>query len=109
MTLNTRILLGTGAGILLGLVFARLGADSSITQHGLYWLGLVSSVFIGSLKMVMVPLIFSSIAVGVAQLQAHHRMHSVWVTTLVLFGISVVLAIVLGLAAMHWFKPAAGI
>lgn len=109
MTLNTRILLGAGAGILLGLVFARLGADSAITQNGLYWLGLVSSVFIGALKMVMVPLIFSSISVGVAQLQAHHRMHSVWTTTLAFFAISMLLAIVLGMASMHWFKPAAGI
>ncbi|HSC74968.1 MAG TPA: dicarboxylate/amino acid:cation symporter [Pseudomonadales bacterium] len=109
MTLNTRILLGTGAGILLGLIFARLGADSAITRQGLYWLGLISSVFVGALKMVMVPLIFSSIAVGVAQLQAHHRMHSVWVTTLVFFAISMLFAIMLGITAMHWFKPAAGI
>ena len=109
MTLNTRILLGAAGGILLGLLFAHLGADSAITQSGLYYLGLVSSVFIGSLKMVMVPLIFSSIAVGVAQLQAHHRMHSVWVATLIFFGVSMLLAMALGMASMHWFKPAAGI
>ena len=109
MTLNTRIFLGAAGGILLGLLFARLGAESAITQEGLYYLGLVSSVFIGSLKMVMVPLVFSSIAVGVAQLQMHHRMHSVWITTLVFFGCSMVIAIVLGMASMHWFKPAAGI
>lgn len=109
MTLNTRILLGAVAGILLGLGFARLGGDSPVTQNGLYWLGLVSSAFIGALKMVMVPLVFSSIAVGVAQLQAHHRMHSVWISTLLFFGISMLLAIVLGLASIHWFKPAADV
>ena len=52
MTLNTRILLGAVTGVLLGLGFARLGSDSAITQNGLYCLGLVSSVFIGALKMV---------------------------------------------------------
>jgi Na+/H+-dicarboxylate symporter len=109
MTLNTRILLGAIIGILLGLGFARLGSDSAITQNGLYGLGLVSSVFIGALKMVMVPLVFTSIAVGVAQLQAHHQMHRVWVSTLVFFGISMLLAIVLGMQAMNWFKPATGI
>jgi Na+/H+-dicarboxylate symporter len=109
MTLNTRILLGAGAGILIGLGFARLGGDSAITQIGLYWLSLVSSIFVGALKMVMVPLVFSSIAVGVAQLQAHHRMHSVWVTTILFFSSSMIVAIVLGILSMQWFKPAAGI
>lgn len=109
MTLNTRILLGAVTGILIGLGFAHLGSDSPVTQNGLYWLGLVSSVFIGALKMVMVPLVFSSIAVGVAQLQAHHRMHSVWITTLAFFAISMLLAIVLGMLSIHWFKPAAGV
>jgi Na+/H+-dicarboxylate symporter len=109
MTLNTRILLGAATGVLLGLGFARLGSDSAITQNGLYCLGLVSSVFIGALKMVMVPLVFSSIAVGVAQLQMHHRMHAVWLTTLLFFGSSMILAIVLGMLSMHWFTPAAGI
>ena len=109
MTLNTRILLGAATGILTGLGFAHLGSGSPVTQNGLYWLGLVSAIFIGALKMVMVPLVFSSIAVGVAQLQAHHRMHSVWITTLAFFGISMLLAIVLGMLSIHWFKPAAGV
>lgn len=109
MTLNTRIFLGAAGGILLGLVFVRLGDDSAVTQQGLYYLGLLSSVFIGALKMVMVPLVFSSIAVGVAQLQMHHRMHRVWVTTLVFFACTALIAIALGLASIHWFKPAEGI
>lgn len=109
MSLNTRILLGAIAGILLGLAFAQLGNESAITRNSLYGLGLVSSVFIGALKMVMVPLVFSSIAVGVAQLQAHHQMHRVWTTTLLFFAASMMLAIALGLLVMHWFKPAAGI
>lgn len=109
MTLNTRILLGAAAGILLGLAFARLGPEAAIARHSLYGLGLVSTVFIGLLKMVMVPLVFTSIAVGVAQLQSHHQMHRVWLTTLLFFAFTAAIAVVLGIAVMQWFRPGAGL
>ncbi len=109
MSLNTRILLGAAAGIMLGFVFTRLGPEAALTRHGLYGLGLVSTVFIGLLKMVMVPLVFTSIAVGVAQLQAHHRMHRVWSSTLVFFAGTMGISVVLGVLSMQWFKPAAGL
>lgn len=109
MTLNTRILLGAATGILLGLLFALLGPDTALTRHGLYGLGLISTVFIGLLKMVMVPLVFTSIAVGVAQLQSHQQMHRVWLTTLLFFAATALIAVVLGIAAMQWFRPGAGL
>jgi Na+/H+-dicarboxylate symporter len=109
MTPNTRILLGAATGILLGLIFARLGPAADLTRHGLFALGLVSTVFIGLLKMVMVPLVFTSIAVGVAQLQSHHQMHRVWVTTLLFFACTAAIAVALGIAVMQWFRPGDGL
>ena len=109
MTLNTRMLLGAATGILLGLAFTALGPEAAASRHGLYALGLVAAVFIGLLKMVMVPLVFTSIAVGVAQLQAHHQMHRVWVSTLLFFALSTSIAIALGLFATHAFRPGEGV
>ena len=107
MSLNTRILLGTVVGILLGLAFSTLGLDAPASHYGLLTLGVVSTVFVGLLKMVMIPLVFTSIVVGVAQLQAHHRMRRVWLTSLLFFTLTTTLAVILGISAMHWFAPAA--
>ncbi|MFO1347127.1 MAG: dicarboxylate/amino acid:cation symporter [Pseudomonadales bacterium] len=107
MSLNTRILLGTVIGILLGWVFSQLGLATPVSHYGLLALNVVSTVFVGLLKMVMMPLVFTSIVVGVAQLQAHQRMRRVWLTTVLFFTLTTALAVTLGISAMHWFAPAA--
>jgi len=61
------------------------------------------------LKMVLVPLVFTSIAVGVANLQAHHQANRVWITTVIYFISTTALAMTLGLIVANVFKPGAGI
>jgi len=109
LSLNTQILLGTLAGILLGLVFSGLGHDAAISRNGLYLSGLIGNIFIDLLKMVLAPLVFTSIAVGVANLRAHQQMHRVWISTLVFFVFSMTIAILLGLSAANLFEPGKGL
>lgn len=97
ISLNSQIFLGALLGILLGLLFSNLGADNRITQNGLYVSELIGSVFIDLLKMILVPLVFTSIAVGVANLRVHQQMHRVWIATLLFFVSSMAIAILLGL------------
>lgn len=108
MSLNTRIFIGAVVGVLLGLLFYRAGVDSTITQQGIYVADLVSGIFVDLLKMLLVPLVFTSIAVGVARLREHHQIHQVWITTLIYFSTTTLIAILLGLTAMHLFHPGAG-
>ena len=70
---------------------------------------LVGTLFIDMLKMVMIPLVFTSIAVGVANLRAHRQMHRVWKATLGFFMFSMALAIILGLTAANLFRPGEGL
>lgn len=109
MTPNTRIMAGALLGLCTGLALQSLGATHSITQRTLPCFELVSGLFIDALKMLLVPLVFTSIVVGVAQLRAHTRMQAVWTTTLVYFTLTTSIAIVLGLAAMHLFQPGHGV
>lgn len=109
MSLNTRIFVGAVAGVLFGLWLYQLGADSTITKHSIYVSDLISGVFVDLLKMILVPLVFTSIAVGVARLRDHHQIHRVWITTLIYFSITTLMAILLGLTAMHVFKPGQGL
>lgn len=104
-SLNVQIFLGVAAGVLLGLAFAALGEDAAVTRQGLYLSGLVGNIFIDLLKMILVPLVFTSIAVGVANLRVHQQMHRVWISTLAFFVLSMALAILLGLTASNLFEP----
>ena len=108
-SLNTQILIGALVGVLGGLYFHQLGANHQLVQTGLYASGLIGTLFIDLLKMILIPLVFCSIAVGIANLRQHKKMHSVWITTLVFFAITTSIAITLGLAASNYFKPGAGL
>lgn len=108
-SLNTQILIGAFAGVAVGLYFHILGAENPVAQGGLYASGLIGTLFIDLLKMILIPLVFCSITVGIANLRQHQQMHRVWVTTLLFFVCSMGIAIVLGMAASLYFKPGSGL
>lgn len=108
-SLNTQILLGALFGIVIGLALVSIGKDSAITQTSLYAANLVGTFFIDLLKMVLIPLVFTSITVGVANLQAHKQIHRVWISTLSFFVFSMSVAIVVGLMANAIFQTGKGL
>lgn len=109
ISLNTQILLGTLSGIVLGFFFVKLGHESSITQSGLYIAKLIGTLFIDLLRMVLIPLVFTSIVVGVANLRSHQQINRVWQVTLIFFVSTMALAIVLGLTAANLLQPGNGL
>jgi len=108
-SLNVQILLGAAFGVAIGVYFHGLGAGHQLVQTGLYASGLVGTLFIDLLKMILIPLVFCSITVGIANLRQHQQMQRVWVTTILFFVSSMAIAIVLGMAASLYFKPGAGL
>ena len=107
-SLNLQILWGAVLGVALGAYFHGLGAQHPWVHGGVYAAGLVGSLFIDLLKMILIPLVFCSIAVGIANLRQHQQMHRVWVSTLVFFFSSMSIAITLALLAVNYFQPGAG-
>ncbi|MDD2740249.1 MAG: dicarboxylate/amino acid:cation symporter [Methylomonas lenta] len=109
ISLNTQIFLSAVLGIALGLLFAKMGTQTNGVKQGIYLCSLLGTLFIDLLKMVLVPLVFTSIAVGVANLRQHSQLHRVWISTLGFFMLSMALAIVLALIASNWFQPGKGL
>ena len=108
LSLNGQIFTGAVLGLLIG--WGMAGAPDTALRNGiLYTSDIVGGVFIDLLKMILIPLVFTSIAVGVANLQAHKQIHRVWLTTLGFFVFSMGLAILLALIASNVFKPGAGL
>ncbi|MSP86818.1 MAG: cation:dicarboxylase symporter family transporter, partial [Methylotenera sp.] len=70
-SLNIQILLGAFFGVAIGLYFHALGPEHQVTQSGLYAASLAGTLFIDLLKMILIPLVFCSITVGIANLRQH--------------------------------------
>lgn len=109
ISLNSQILIGSLAGILLGLALSILDKESATSQVSLYIAELLGMLFVDLLKMIMIPLVFTSIVVGVANLRAHQQIHRVWMTTLGYFFLTATVAIILGLTAANLFRPGEGL
>jgi Na+/H+-dicarboxylate symporter len=107
-SLNVQILVAAIVGVGIGLYFHSLDTDNGVVKGGLYTAGLIGTLFIDLLKMILIPLVFCSIAVGIANLRQHQQMHRVWVSTLVFFAFTTTIAVALGLVASNYFKPGAG-
>lgn len=108
MSLNTQILLAAILALLFGWVLT-LYPDTAFFSGSLYSLNIASSIFIGLLKMLLVPLIFSSIVVGVSNLEAAGQLSRVWKITLACCVTTTVLALILGLGAAHLFQVGKGV
>jgi Na+/H+-dicarboxylate symporter len=103
-SLNAQILIAAILGVALGCA-AHGGEHTS----ALYIANIVGTLFIDLLKMILVPLVFCSIVVGIANLRQHRQIHRVWVLTLCFFVSSMAVAMLIGMAASQYFKPGSGL
>lgn len=68
MNLSTKILIGLGLGIIAGLELGAEGVDFAKT-----WIGPFGTIFMNMIKMIIVPLVFSSLVIGVCSLGISKR------------------------------------
>ena len=108
MSLNTQILIAAILGLIAGYVLT-LFPGSQFFHAGIYGLSIISSIFIGLLKMLLIPLIFSSIVVGVSNLQAGGQLGRVWKITVACCVTTTTLALILGVGSAHLFEVGKGV
>ncbi|MCA9405868.1 MAG: dicarboxylate/amino acid:cation symporter [Candidatus Omnitrophica bacterium] len=107
LSLNAQILLAAVFGVAVGFFLFHLGPESSITVQTVYYCGIIGKIFVSLLKMILIPLVFTSITVGIANLRAHAQMQKVWRLSLLYYISTTALAVILGLFAVNLFKPGA--
>lgn len=108
ISLNKQILIAAVVGVLVG-IYANGMSNLDAKNTLIYGTSIVGNLFIDLLKMVLIPLIFTSIVVGVANLQAHSQAQKVWRYTILFFMTSTSLAMLLALLATNWVKPGANV
>ncbi|WP_283777889.1 dicarboxylate/amino acid:cation symporter [Parendozoicomonas callyspongiae] len=93
-----QILIGMILGIITGV---GLGTDAVILKP-------IGSLFINAIKMLIVPLVFCSLVVGVSSMQDTNKMGRMGLKTLVAYLVTTAIAISLGLLMGYILEPGAG-
>ena len=105
---NKYILLAAIAGIIIGLVIKKF-PDSLILQYVSDISILAGQIFITTLKMILVPLVFFSIVNGISNLVSSNKAGTIWRSTLLYFAGTMFFAVFIAMVAMNLFKPGIGV
>ena len=98
MSFTKKIIVSMILGILVGITFNLTDLiESSLGTHATNLFDLVSYLFLSSLKLIIVPLIFFSIVCGIVSLSDDVSVSRLGIKTLLLYTITTVIAISLGL------------
>jgi Na+/H+-dicarboxylate symporter len=109
MSLLWKISIGFVAGIVFGFVVGPMVPESSLLgDYVVPFLGAVGNIFLVLLKMLIVPLVFSSIVVGAASIGDPKKLGRIGVKTLVLYLLTTAVAIVFGLILGNVIQPGVG-
>lgn len=100
------ILLSLALGILGAKAAAWFPAYAETPVAVCKWLG---DAFLSLLKMVVAPLVFSSIVAGVANIGSASSLGRITGKTLGLFVLTMLVAVIVGLTLVNLFRPGAGI
>jgi len=115
MKLSTKIMLGMVAGLVVGsLLNLMSGTGSSFLANLSAWLvnsvfDVVGQIFVASLKLLVVPLVFVSLVCGSSAMGVDARMGQMAVTTLLLYLLTTAIAITLALLLANLVDPGTGI
>jgi proton glutamate symport protein len=89
-------------GLAYGLLTIKTGIPNWITIDFIKPIG---TIFINGLKMIAMPLVLASLIIGVANLGDISKLSRIGGKTLLSFLITTVIAIVIGLSLVNFFKP----
>jgi DAACS family dicarboxylate/amino acid:cation (Na+ or H+) symporter len=107
MKLHTKILLGLLVGAIAGIAanVALGGAHPFVEGTNRYVAGPIGQIFLRLLFMIVIPLVFASITLGVAGLGDIRRVGRVGTKALGYFLVTTVLAATIGLVAVNVVRP----
>jgi proton glutamate symport protein len=103
LQLHWQILIAIVAGIAAGWLSGDESAIFGISLYGVY--DFFGTLFINALKMLIVPLIMSSIIVGVAGIGGGGNLGRLGGKTLLFYGVTTLLAILVGLVLVNLVQP----
>lgn len=96
-----RILIGMGLGLVIGLLAVNFG----FTEFVQNWIEPFGEIFIRLLKMIAIPLVLVSLIKGIGGLKDIAKLATMGVRTIILYSITTVFAIIIGVILVTTIKP----
>ncbi len=110
MPLIWKIAIGFAIGIVLGFVIGPMQQSSTFISNFLIpLLDLIGKIFLGLLKMLIVPLVFASIITGAASIGDPKVLGRIGIKTILLYLSTTVVAIFFGLVLGNIIQPGLGL
>jgi aerobic C4-dicarboxylate transport protein len=98
-SLTTQVLIAIVLGIIFGALFPKTGADLKV----------LSDIFVKMIKMVIAPIIFLTIVVGIAGMGDMKKVGRIGGKALLYFEIVSTISLAIGILFATFFKPGAGV
>ena len=106
LALHWKILIGMLLGLIFGFVMLQIEVGSGFTKACIKPLG---TIFVKLLKLIAVPLILASLIKGISDLKDISKFASIGVKTIIIYVITTVIAISIGLTLVNVFNPGDGV
>jgi len=107
LSLAWQIVIGLVLGVAVGALLNHFSAEKA------WWIGNVlqpaGDIFIRLIKMIVVPIVITSLIVGIAGVGDAKKLGSIGLKTILYFEVVTTIAIVVGLVLANLFHPGAGI
>ncbi|MGE0199944.1 MAG: dicarboxylate/amino acid:cation symporter [Candidatus Melainabacteria bacterium] len=97
--MSTQVILGMLIGILIGVLAPNIGVEIKP----------LASIFLRMIKMLIAPLIFSTLVIGIAGTGDHKNLGRLGLKTIVYFEVVTTAALAIGLLVANVLKPGAGV
>src|SRR5258705_11942 len=86
-----------------------LDGDPATKEQVIQWVRVVSSIFLGLIKLLIAPLLFSTLVVGIAGAGDLKSVGRLGLRAMVWFTAATLLALVIGLFAVNLVRPGDGV
>ena len=106
LPLHWQIITGMALGILFGLLMSTFGWGDSFVND---WIAPFGTIFIKLLKLIAIPLIFTSLVKGISDLKDISSFRNIGVRTILFYISTTVIAISTGLLLVNMLKPGTGV
>lgn len=106
LALHWKILIGMLLGLVFGFIMLQVqGGVAFITA----WIKPLGTIFVKLLKLIAVPLILASLIKGISDLKDISKFASIGIKTIVIYILTTVIAISIGLTLVNIFNPGEGV
>jgi proton glutamate symport protein len=106
LALHWKIIIGMVIGLLIGFIAIQIDGGPQFIKD---WIKPFGTIFINMLKLLAIPLIVTSLVKGIADLSDISKFSRIGIRTLIIYLITTVVAVLIGLTLVNIFKPGSGV